>query len=117
MSLKFSTFIKFKFYFSDTDESFDFGNVAINQEECLINCSENCENENCEFCANCISAENLKHLRRSHQEHVRKGEMMRIFPSIDHYDDEFIATSLSPANQFMAKWFKTKCRTDGDHWC
>lgn len=58
----------------------------------------------------------MKHLHRSFHEHIRKGEMMRIFPSIDHFDEEFIE-QLTPANQYISKWFKTKCRTDGDEWC
>jgi hypothetical protein len=103
--------------FSSTESNLVFKDIAIDHASCLVNnCNEDCGNENCKFCVSCIDEDDLKDLHRAYQEHQRKGEMMRLFPSIDHFEDEFIE-ELSPKNQLMTKWFRGKCENDGDEWC
>jgi hypothetical protein len=86
-----------------------FKNVAIDIEACSrAVCDNSCENAYCSFCLSCISGRNVKHTYEAYQEHMRRGEMLRIFPSKLHYDDEFIQ-HLRPSNQFSAKWFKKMC--------
>lgn len=76
---------------------------------------ESCSDSECKFCLNCLNNEEMKNLHRAYLENKRKGGMLRIFPSIDHFDDEVI-NEFSQENQFMTKWFQSKCENDDD-WC
>lgn len=91
-------------------------NVAVNPSTCVDNnCFENCNKHECELCTPCVSEENLQNMFRAYREHVRRGDFKRIFPSQNHFDDDF-TERLSVNNKISVEWFKAKCENNRE-WC
>ena len=92
------------------------GNIFLNVEACDEQlCQQSCEHETCSLCHKCLDEDNLFHLHNAYREHQRRGDFKRVFPSENHFGDEFI-NQLSPNNQISAKWFREKCKKSKD-WC
>jgi tubulin monoglycylase TTLL15 len=91
-------------------------NLAVNVDICVKNnCIGNCSKKICKVCLNCIEEENMPDLHRAFNEHTRRGDYKRIFPSKTYFDDSFIAT-MTPKNEITMRWLKAKCAEDED-WC
>lgn len=94
----------------------NFSYLATDCEPCVKNnCDLNCDSNSCMYCSTCIDERKFKVLSQSYLEHIRRGEMLRIFPSSDYSGEEFFGR-LSPANKFMVKWYEEKCELDNE-WC
>ena len=91
-------------------------NVAVKPETCSNNpCRDNCSSFACDLCVQCMHEDKLFNVHRAYREHIRRGEMKRVFPTTIHYGDEYIKT-LSPQNSFMTRWYREKCKED-ESWC
>ena len=90
--------------FSFDEEQF---NLTINREFC----SEQAHKDDCEYrqiCFDCLDATEIRKLQKAFQENTRKRDWNRIFPSSDHFNDDFIE-KLSLENQMMTKWYRSNC--------
>lgn len=91
-------------------------NIAVQPWMCLEhNCQHNCHHAECELCPNCLSEGNLKSLYRAYREQMRRGGFRRIFPSLQHFENDFVS-KMTPKNKISAKWFDAKCENDLQ-WC
>ena len=91
-------------------------NIAVNPENCVDNdCVRNCGKPECNICLTCIDSESVSEFHRAFREHKRIGGFKRIFPSRDHFNEEFI-NRLTRNNQISVKWFKEKCQ-ENNEWC
>lgn len=69
----------------------------------------------CDLCLKCLNNEKISDLHRAYREHMQRGEMKRLFPAANYFDENYI-TKLSKANQFHTRWMKAKCKADKT-WC
>ncbi|CAO1339005.1 unnamed protein product [Diamesa hyperborea] len=69
----------------------------------------------CDLCLKCLNNEKISDLHRAYREHMQRGEMKRLFPAENYFDEDYIA-KLSKANQFHTRWIKAKCKADKT-WC
>lgn len=92
-----------------------FKNIAVDKEICSQHpCTVTCIPKDCQHCRFCMDEDDMLDLHLAFQEHSRRGDMQRIFPSKLHYDESYIK-KLSPANQFTARWFSKMCKLYKDY--
>lgn len=90
--------------------------ISVLPEICSSSpCKDDCSTFACDLCVKCMHEDKLFNAHRAYREHIRRGEMKRVFPTTKHYEDEYLKT-LSPPNHFMARWYREKCKED-ESWC
>ncbi|CAO1317561.1 unnamed protein product [Diamesa hyperborea] len=91
-------------------------NVAVKPLTCSNNpCRDHCSSFACDLCVHCMHEDKLFNVHRAYREHIRRGEMKRLFPTTKHFSNEYLQT-LTPPNFFMGRWYREKCMQD-DSWC
>ena len=91
-------------------------NIGVKVAQCIDNnCHKNCNKTECKLCTPCLGASSINNMHQAYREHVRRGGFKRIFPSKDHFSDDYIS-KLTPKNQDSVKWFKAKCEENSE-WC
>ena len=91
-------------------------NIAVNTRICVSNdCDKNCGKPECELCTPCLGSEDIDNMHRAYREHVRRGGFKRIFPTENHFGEDFVS-KMTPRNQILIKWFKAKCAQE-EEWC
>lgn len=91
-------------------------NIAVEPEVCLANnCYQNCLQQECQLCTNCMSNSDISNIHRAFREHSLRGGFKRIFPSVNHFTAEFMQ-NFTINNQISVRWFESKCR-ESSEWC
>lgn len=86
-------------------------------EECATKCEENYEESSCELCLPFLSEELKEIFQKSYREHYRRGEFVRVFPSMKYLKgSKEYKNEMSELTRNLTNWYQGKCLMD-EEWC
>lgn len=98
------------------DMSSNVKSIAVDPELCFESrCHESCEHSSCDMCSSCAADIDLQNMRIAHREHVRSEGFKRIYPTVAHFEEDFIS-NVTIRDQISIEWFRSKCLVDSE-WC
>ena len=91
--------------------------LTVKPEICLnYPCNEDCEDEACKFCWNCLQVNKKFEMIQAFHEQMNRGHFTRLFPVEKEEIAEDLWEDVTSVNKFYIEWFKEMCKKN-EHFC